>query len=332
MKLEKIKPLPIMLSMVAMLNGCGGQKQTEAPVINEATSIIQSLAKENVQIDHMIVMEPVIEVPKIVVDTEEKEQETEIILEPEEKPEVVLEETFVHNSAKESSIDYNLVLMMPEQYTEKEQYDASLANLTNHGLSVEDVYNELHNIMVYSQNPCCIEESLYYELVGKLASTVNEYSNPFACYLELAKSVHNLECEDNHYVNEIGVYTCSKLQTEYESVRPLTLEEYLDIHFKDDIGYLKIKQFIIDNPNATIYDFFEALNNLAILSITPTDIYDDEVWNKLFGSLNCLLNEEENLYEIFINLAIYVHNIIEPEDLISYDNELGSYTRKLKLN
>lgn len=122
----------------------------------------------------------------------------------------------------------------------------------------------------------------------------------------------------------------------------LIIKNYLNTDYnsrtelKDD--YLRAIYMLLINSDVSMNIYLEELNNLIIMQQVPMELPQD-VWIKLFGHLDTLKNDYQSLYEMFIDFAIYVHEIecIEKHNF----NEYGSYTcndleeeynLKLKLN
>ncbi|MBE6148050.1 MAG: hypothetical protein E7167_00860 [Firmicutes bacterium] len=221
--------------------------------------------------------------------------------------------------------DYFNILLHPEKHTSKELELAAYLNLKAHNLSINDVQNELHNILVYSQYPTCCDNQTFELLVGKLHKTLNYIANPFASYYVLSQKVHELTCDLKH-THEYGIYTCETLQILGEEVRPLSLEEYLDKTMGDNYGYQKIKKALIQNPQHTLDDYLIELNNLLVGQLHPSCVPED-LWYSLFGKLVATLEGYESLHETFIELAVYIHNTLNPDDQLTQD-EFGIYTSR----
>lgn len=219
------------------------------------------------------------------------------------------------------------VLINPEKYTKDELILAAYLNLKNCGLSLEDVEEELSNILVYSQYPTCLSEEAFEALVGTLHRTLGYIANPFSSYHPLSQAVHELSCDKLH-TEEYGIYTCDDLKLAAEDIRPLSLEEYLDKNIGDNVSYQRIKAALELHPEHHLEDYLNELNKLIIFQLNPADL-PDEVKNAHLGKLNATLGEYESLYGTYIDLAVYIYNLMNPDAQLE-KNDLGIYTtRKL---
>ncbi|MBQ6841494.1 MAG: hypothetical protein IJO63_05215 [Bacilli bacterium] len=220
------------------------------------------------------------------------------------------------------------VMQDPEAFSKEDQELAAYQVLTLNGLTISDVADELHNILVYSQYPTCCTPELFEMLVGKLHKTLNYFANPFSSYRVLSQKVHELTCEHTH-TEELGIYSCEELKRLGDAVRPKTFEEYLDETMSDDIGYQKIKMALMNNPDHTLDDYLIELENLIIAQQVPSCVPED-VWFELFGKLDATLGKYESLYDTYIGLAVFVHNTLNPEEPLS-KNEFGIYVESLEI-
>ena len=222
-----------------------------------------------------------------------------------------------------------LVLLNPENYSVEELELAAYQNLKDNGLTIADVEKELHNILVYSQNPTCCSAKMFDELVGTLYRTLGYMANPFSSYYVFSQKIHELSCLNEHQL-EFGIYTCDTLKREGNAVKPISLEEYLDINAADNYGYQKIKMALQKNPNYILQDYLVELENLVLAQLSPSGV-GEETWSALFGKLDATLDMYESLYGTYIDLAVYVHNTLYPDDELTL-NEFGIYTsRSLKM-
>ena len=212
--------------------------------------------------------------------------------------------------------DTAMVLAYPEKYEPKALAKAGYDNLKDKNIDITDesVKKELENVVIGSTYPTDLTEEEFTSAVGILASTLESSQNPFICYYPLAIGAHLSVCNEEHIINDFNIVECPVLKKAFTSVCPITLEEFMTQNFADDEAYLRIKEASYTNDNLEVY--INELENLVQLSINPTDIYDDELWQKLFGHLDATLASDENLYETYITLAIKVHNLIYLDDVL----------------
>lgn len=221
------------------------------------------------------------------------------------------------------------VLSNPENYDEKTCEICACKNLLNHGYHIEDVEDQLNNIMVFSQVPTDVPLDVWEMIVGKLSSTLSEFCNPFSAYYALAKNIHLLSCNLEHS-EEYGIFTCDSLKEQSEKVRPIPIEEYFDGIIKDNYAYSKIKTALSENEYLSFNDFIIELENLLLFQKDYANFPDNETWNTMFAHLNNTLAEQESLYDVYFELAIYVHNTLYPEEEYTVVSDTAS--RKIILN
>ena len=148
--------------------------------------------------------------------------------------------------------------------------------------------------------------------------------------------------EDNSYVNIeadnlLELLLKERLYDENMDYN-LVLENYLNQDYelrsnmKDD--YLRAVYMSMLNSGVPMNVYFKELHTLMVMQQIPTGL-PEEIWHKSFGNLIALSKENSSLYEMFIDFAIYVHELTcEEEHKL---NECCAYTCKkleddLKLN
>ncbi len=215
------------------------------------------------------------------------------------------------------------VLETPEEYTNLEVSKATFDNLKNKSVDINDskVQEELKNVVVYAAYPMGLSDEEYEQTVGTLQSTLSEMQNAYYLYYPLAAVTHLCTCAEEHSLNEFDKLVCPTILEALKEVTPMPIEEALDEMFKDDPAYLRIKEDM-NKTGASIDVYLDELENLYVLSLAPTDIYDMNIWLELFGHLDATLNEQESLYETYIDLATKIHNLLYPNDSMELPENL----------
>ena len=252
----------------------------------------------------------------------------QITPEPEQKPVQEPEKIKLFNNLQEyydyleelPSKDINEVFNNLEENNPLDLAKAAYDNLLKYNLDIndEEIQKELLNVILSSTYPMGFSDEAYEKSFSILASTLTEEQNVFYCYYPLAIGGHLATCPKEHTKNEFDKLECSSIIEYIELLK--TPEQVMEEHFGNDEAFLRIKEAMINN-NLELEVYLKELENLALLSINPTDIYSDELWNKLFGNLLATLNEDENLYDVYIHLAINYHNLIHPENIITLEEE-----------
>lgn len=215
------------------------------------------------------------------------------------------------------------VLETPEEYTNLEVSKATFDNLKNKSVDINDskVQEELKNVVVYAAYPMGLSDEEYEQTVGTLQSTLREMQNAYYLYYPLAAATHLCTCAEEHSLNEFDKLVCPTILEALKEVTPMPIEEALDEMFKDDPAYLRIKEDM-NKTGASIDVYLDELENLYVLSLAPTDIYDMNIWLELFGHLDATLNEQESLYETYIGIATKIHNLLYPNDSMELPENL----------
>jgi len=129
----------------------------------------------------------------------------------------------------DENIDYKLVI---KTYLEDYDNRSNLKNeylraiymlMINSDVSMETYLKELHTMTLMQQIPMCVPEDIWYESFGNLIELDPECLSLFDMFSEFAIFVHDLQCEEEHTLNEFDCYTCPKLEEEY--TRKLTIAE-----------------------------------------------------------------------------------------------------------
>ena len=103
-----------------------------------------------------------------------------------------------------SQFDIDAILENPDDYSINIQNAAAYQNIINHGLTFDDIKEELHNIVLWGQVSRCVDEDTFFALVGKLFYTLPDRCNPFSSYATLARSIHMIDCPLVHGFNDSG--------------------------------------------------------------------------------------------------------------------------------
>ncbi len=216
------------------------------------------------------------------------------------------------------------VLDTPEEYTNLEVSKATYDNLKDKKVDINDpkVQQELENVVVYAAYPMGLSDDEYEQTVGTLQSTLSEMQNAYYLYYPLAVGTHLCTCDEEHSLNEFDKVVCPTVLTALETVfEPSSIEDTLDDMFASDEAYLRIKEAMA-KTGLGIDVYLNELENLYVLSLNPTDIYDMKLWLELFGHLDATLTEEESLYETYIDLATHIHNLLYPNDSMELPEDL----------
>ena len=216
------------------------------------------------------------------------------------------------------------VLDTPEEYTNLEVIKATYDNLKDKKIDINDpkVQQELENVVTYAAYPMGLSDEEYEQTVGTLQSTLSEMQNAYYLYYPLAVGTHLCKCDEEHSLNEFDKVVCPTILTALETVfEPTSLEDTLEDMFANDEAYLRIKEAMA-KTGLGIDVYLKELENLYVLSLAPTDIYDINIWLELFGHLDATLNEEESLYETYIDIATKIHNLLYPNDSMELPEDL----------
>jgi len=92
----------------------------------------------------------------------------------------------------------------------------ALNRILNSNQDTETCLQELEYIYELGMIPRCASDEEW-ALISHLDATTEEMENPFEVYYELAVYVHQLTCDEEHYVNEFGQMECKTLREELES-------------------------------------------------------------------------------------------------------------------
>ena len=208
-----------------------------------------------------------------------------------------------------SNRDINEILENEER-TSEIYASALYSKLKNAGLSDEIIRKEIDNILTFSLTFTDTTEEEWISLFGNLLSTISEYDNVMDYYYPLAIYIHKNECNLEHS------------ECEYDSTRVtcVTLEEmaqkaFSEIPYADYVIEMilasndekVISQYNrIINAGVNFDDALVELNSIYELSQVPMCI-DEDAWNELFKNLLTTVGEYDNVFEVYGDLAYYVH-------------------------
>lgn len=182
--------------------------------------------------------------------------------------------------------------------------------LINANLNEDVIKQELNNILAYSLTFTDMDNETWMDLFGNLVGTVGEYDNVMDYYYPLAIYVHKSECELEHSPHEFD-----------ESRLTCTVLEEMNSHAFTDCSYVDYVISMIEaSEDANIINQYnkivssgisfeialDELNSIYSLSQVPMCI-DEETWNELFKHLLTTVNEYDNVFEVYGDLAYYVH-------------------------
>ena len=91
-----------------------------------------------------------------------------------------------------------------------EKYTVPMDRILYSGIDVDKAFQELENIYIMAMYPRCCDEEEWYSLFGTLLKTVKEDENVCVYYYDLACYIHELKCENEHYINECGQLECEE--------------------------------------------------------------------------------------------------------------------------
>lgn len=213
------------------------------------------------------------------------------------------------------SEDTKEVLDNSYEHTDLEVAKAAYDNLKARGANVHDdvIQSQFNNVLAYSLYPMGLTDVEYEYTVGVLAGTLEPNQNPFSCYYPIAMASHLITCDETHSVNEFGKGECPVILGYWDEVGTKSTEDMLDEMFIGDEAYLRIKT-AMSLSGKPIDVYLTELERFAELSKKNTDIHDDQLWLELFGNLDATLGAEESLYEVYIVLAIKIHNMKMPDE------------------
>lgn len=92
----------------------------------------------------------------------------------------------------------------------------------------------------------------------------------------------------------------------------LVIKTYLNTDYdkreelKND--YLRAIYMLMYNSNVPMSTYINELNNLIVMQQVPMCVPED-IWNMLFGNLIALDQNCLSIYEMYIDIAMYIHNL-----------------------
>lgn len=88
----------------------------------------------------------------------------------------------------------------------------ALYRILGYGYTLNDVKDELDTIYKFCTVPMGVDKDVWFSSFGKLLETVNEFENVCQVYYDLAKFIHQIECDYEHYINEFGMTECEAVK------------------------------------------------------------------------------------------------------------------------
>lgn len=130
-------------------------------------------------------------------------------------------------------------------------------------------------------------------------------------------------CENENYLNQVAF--CNDIMTMLKG-------ENKDFEYfkSDEEAYSFYSEHLLEsyylyylNRNVSINDIVTELNNLYVLSQTPSCVPDD-YWNFMFAHLTKTM-QGNSLYEEYIDLSIFIHdNSLEKDSKLVLKNKIES--------
>lgn len=207
-----------------------------------------------------------------------------------------------------------------------ELYASALyAKLKEFSLLDDVIKVELDNIICFGTQATCVSEKQWNELFGNLLGTIGEYDNVVDYYYPLASYVHRYSCDLEHesvFFDDARI-TCSNIVSMYNEKNPqIDYKKYFTemIYATDDMQLIRTFKRI-----ENLESFDEAINELETIYQFASiyDMLDDSLKDGLFSVLPNTIAGDEDLFDIYYNLAYYFHSLwCELEHSI---NENGKY-------
>ena len=220
----------LLIATIANTTGCSKINETKKEV---SEPIVLEYEQENhttiTNEDAIIELIPTTPIEEVVIETippivESTKEPNEVSSDKEKNIEELLREYLY-----DDDIDYKLVI---KTYLNDYDNQGNLKNdylraiymlMINSGVPMETYLKELHTMTLMQQIPMCVPEDIWYESFGNLIALDPECLSLFDMFSEFAIFVHDLQCEEEHTLNEFDCYTCPKLEEEY--TRKLTIAE-----------------------------------------------------------------------------------------------------------
>lgn len=223
----------VMISIVANATACskkieaidGKEFNTEVaqveivtmPTFEEKIEITEPIVAIN-NVDNNIIENDIIEnipiEPSVIETSVEQVVEESII---EKSLEDILKETLY-----DENIDYQLVVKtyLSTDYDKRENLKndylrALYMLMINSNVPMSTYINELNTLMIMQQIPMCVPDDVWYQSFGNLIALDPECLSLYEMYIDMAMYIHNLNCDNNHYLNDYYGYSCEDLEKEY---------------------------------------------------------------------------------------------------------------------
>lgn len=215
-------------------------------------------------------------------------------------------------------------ILSEEEKTSELYASALYASLKEYGLSDEVIRTELDNILTYSLTFTDLDDETWTRLFGNLVRTIGEEENVMDYYYPLAFYVHKGECELVHTKHEFDEnrMTCATLEKmASEAICEVPYAEYV-VEMIQSSGDAKINEQYMRIVNSGVnFDLaLDELSSIYVLSQVPMCV-DEDVWNQLFKNLLTTVDEYENVFSVYGDLASFVHAL--NCDYVHYIDEYG---------
>lgn len=132
----------------------------------------------------------------------------------------------LNNSLYDENMDYKAVInnYLSSDYDTRpslkdDYFRALYMLLLNSGVDMNVYLEELNNMCILGLVPTELPEDLWYQYFGNLIQVSNNYNSLYDMFGEFAQYVHEIDCLEEHTINEYGGYSCSNLEKEYKLVR-----------------------------------------------------------------------------------------------------------------
>jgi len=131
-------------------------------------------------------------------------------------------ENILRDSLYDENIDYNFILSVYQSLDsdkriefKNEYLKAIYMLMVNSNISIAEYLKELQTMTLMQQVPMCVPEDIWNSSFKNLIALAPNCESLFDLFSEFAIYVHDLECEENHTLNEYGQFTCPSLENEY---------------------------------------------------------------------------------------------------------------------
>ena len=192
------------------------------------------------------------------------------------------------------------------------------------GLMDDTILKELHNVVTFGLVHPSIDGWKNDLLVENLNKSINYSTDAILYYYPLAAYIHLFDCEEEHEIVE-GRIKCDTIQNDLMEMNDnILFANYIveNILAMDDSAPIKIAlQRIINSKEDTETCIYE-LENIYKLAMIPRCVTEEEMNSVIH--LSNTLEERENPFEVYYDLAIFVHTLHHTDEE-HYANEFGQW-------